>query len=217
MRRGAVKRGEFQLLERNARDIGKLPVFGVLVLLFGEWLPLIVPWIPGRVPGTCRIPKQVGGMRGKAEERRRWSFRSGVKEPEIEGKRAGGEWGLLERGNVAQVLKGLGKEQMMHLSCVLNLHSGVWERIGTMPPVGLLRRAVERRVQYLAQDDFLLVQGGGPGALESEEVMVACEERGIDVLGKAEEKLRAELKAWVVRQEKDQGRGNAVLEMLFRR
>jgi hypothetical protein len=124
---------------------------------------------------------------------------------------------MTDRGNVQDVLKGLKPAQLMHLSCVLNLHSGIWDKLGTMPPAALLRRAVCAKMQYLALDDFLMVEAGGPGGLSSEEVMVACEERGIDVLGKAEERLREELQAWVQKQEKDDGRGWAMVEMLFRR
>lgn len=218
VQRGVVTRADFQLLERNARDIGKLPLFGFLVLLFGEWLPLLVPFMPNRVPGTCRIPKQVTGMREKSEARRKWSFRAGVAEPEA-GQVAveGGKWRMTDAASVREVLKSLGPQQLIHLSCVLNQHSGIWEKVQLMPPAGLVRRAVCARVQYLALDDFLLVQAGGPKGLSSEEVVIACEERGIDVLGKAEERLRDELQAWVKKQEKDDGRGWAMVEMLFRR
>lgn len=217
-RKGVVTRAEFQQLERNARDIGKLPLFGLLVLLLGEWLPLLVPFIPNRVPGTCRIPKQVNGMREKSEERRRWSFRSGVEEPQA-GQVAveGGKWRMTEAENVKEVLKNMTPVQLMHLSCVLNQHSRVWDRVQLAPPAGLLRRSVGARVQYLALDDLLLVQSGGPTGLSSNELVIACEERGIDVLGKPEEKLRAELAGWIKKQRDDEGRGWAVIEMLFRR
>lgn len=220
VQRGVVKRAEFQQLERNARDIGKLPFFGFLVLIFGEWLPLLVPFIPNRVPGTCRIPKQVKGMREKSEERRRWAFRAGdVPEPEAGqlSVQSGGSWRMADRANVKEVLKNLGPRQLMHLSCVLNQHSVIWDKLQVTPPAGLLRRAVCARVQYLALDDFLLVEAGGPAGLKSDEVVIACEERGIDVLGKPEEKLRAELMGWVKKQEKDDGRGWAMMEMLFKR
>lgn len=219
VQRGVVTRGEFQQLGRNARDIGKLPFFGLLVLLFGEWLPLLVPFIPNRVPGTCRIPKQVQGMREKSEARRQRSFRAGVAgEPEA-GQVAveGGRWRMTDARSVREVLKSLGPEQLMHLSCVLNQHSSVWDRLQTSPPAALVRRGVCARMQYLALDDFLLVKSGGPGELASDEVVIACEERGIDVLGKPEDKLRAELRAWISKQEGDEGRGWAMVEMLFRR
>lgn len=220
VQRGVVRRAEFQQLERNARDIGKLPLFGFLVLIFGEWLPLLVPFIPNRVPGTCRIPKQVMGMRKKSEERRRWAFRAGdVPEPEAGqlSVQDGGSWRMADRANVKEVLKNLGPRQLMHLSCVLNQHGVFWDKLQVTPPAAMLRRAVCARVQYLALDDFLLVEAGGPAGLKSEEVVIACEERGIDVLGKPEEKLRAELLSWVKKQEKDDGRGWAMMEMLFKR
>ena len=215
-----MNRADFQQLERNARDIGKLPFFGLLVLLFGEWLPLLVPFIPNRVPGTCRIPKQVDGMREKSEKRRRWAFRAGdVPEPDAGqlSVQDGGKWRMTDRANVREVMKGLDPRQLMHLSCVLNQHGALWDRLQVTPPAGLLRRAVCARVQYLALDDFLLVEAGGPAGLKSEEVVIACEERGIDVLGKPEEKLRSELQTWVQKQKKDDGRGWAMMEMLFKR
>jgi hypothetical protein len=181
---------------------------------------LLVPFIPNRVPGTCRIPKQVRGMREKSEGRRKMAFRAGVEEPKDAGKvevEGGGKWRITERASVLEILKNLGPQQLNHLSSVLNQHSGIWEKVQLSPPAGLIRRAVAARMQYIALDDFLLVEAGGPGGLSSDEVMIACEERGIDVLGKSEEKLRAELLGWVKKQEKDDGRGRAMVEMLFRR
>jgi len=74
-------RSEFQLLAREREDVKKLPLFALLVAVFGEWLPFLVPFIPGRVPRTCRIPKQVSGMRIALEEGRKESFRKGVWPP----------------------------------------------------------------------------------------------------------------------------------------
>lgn len=124
---------------------------------------------------------------------------------------------MTEAENVKEVLKNMTPVQLMHLSCVLNQHSRVWDRVQLAPPAGLLRRSVGARVQYLALDDLLLVQSGGPTGLSSNELVIACEERGIDVLGKPEEKLRAELAGWIKKQRDDEGRGWAVIEMLFRR
>lgn len=218
VQRAVVSRADFQLLERNARDIAKLPFFGLLIVLLGEWLPLLVPFIPNRVPGTCRIPKQVAGMRKKSEERRRFSFRTGVEEPQAAQVAVeGGPWRMMDKSNVREVLKSMDANQLLHLSCVLDQHSRVWDRLQLPPPAALLRHSLAARVQYLALDDFLLVRDGGPAGLKGEEVIIACEERGIDVLGKPEERLRAELEAWLKKQADDEGRGWAVVEMLFRR
>ena len=82
MRREGLTRSQLQLLVREREDVKKLPLFAILVALFGEWLPLIVPFIPGRVPRTCRIPKQVAGMRKAIEDLRKASFRQGISAPQ---------------------------------------------------------------------------------------------------------------------------------------
>ncbi|EME40259.1 hypothetical protein DOTSEDRAFT_74909 [Dothistroma septosporum NZE10] len=221
-----LSRSEFQLLERNNHDIGKLPFFGLLVALFGEWLPLLVPFIPGAVPGTCRIPKQTEGMRAKAEERRRFSFRRGISEPTREemlnttaepedlGKV---EWPLSQKEYAAILLQRLRDDQLFHLSCTLNLHNRLWDRVQLPPPSTLLRRGLSKRLAYIASDDKLLIRDGGASQVSSDELNIACEERGLDVLGKREDTLRHDLSWWLARQEEDQGKGSAIFTMLFRR
>ena len=51
-------------------------------------------------------------------------------------------------------------------------------------------------------DDFAIERDGGIKSLEKEEVRIACEERGIDVLGKEEGNLRADLKRWLYRRKR---------------
>lgn len=225
-----LSRSEFQLLERNNHDIGKLPFFGLLVALFGEWLPLLVPFIPGAVPGTCRIPKQIQGMRAKAEERRRISFRRGISEPTkdqmpdlsaVPEPLAKVEWPSSQKEYAAHLLQRLRDDQLFHISCTLNLHNRLWDRlldrIQMPPPSALLRRGLSKRLAYLASDDKLLDRDGGASTLSSDELNIACEERGLDVLGKREDTLRQDLSWWLARQKEDQGKGAAIFTMLFRR
>lgn len=223
-----ITRSEWQILERNSHDIGKLPLFGLLVLLFGEWLPLLVPFMPNAVPGTARIPKQVMGMRKKAEERRRRSFREGFAEPskdqlpgslsEIAAKSANGvAWPTADSVYTKAMLGGLRPDQLLHMSTALGLHSNLWDRIQLPPPSLLLRRKLSKRLQYLALDDKLLMRGGGAPKLSSIELEIACEERALDILGKSDETLRKSLDFWLKRQSDDKGRGQAMLAMLFRR
>lgn len=218
-----VKRSEFQLLERNSHDIGKLPLFGVLVALLGEWLPLLVPFMPGVVPGTCCFPKQLEGMRKKAEERRRRSFRQGISEPskeqisEIPEGTETKDWPMTGKDYAALKLKGLRDDQLYHLSCTLDLHNRMWDRIQLPPPSWLLRRGLSKRLSYLTKDDKLLTRDGGVPKLSSDETIIACEQRGLDVLGKREEVLRNDLTWWLARQNDDRGRGDAIFTMLFRR
>lgn len=218
-----VKRSEFQLMARNSHDIGKLPLFGVLVALFGEWLPLLVPFMPGVVPGTCCFPKQIEGMRKKAEERRRTSFRQGISEPskeqitEIPEGLETAEWPMTSPDYAAVKLNGLRDDQLHHLSSTLNLHNRMWDRIQLPPPSWLLRRGLSKRLAYLTSDDKLLTRDGGVPKLNPEETITACQERGLDVLGKREEVLRNDLAWWLARQKEDRGRGDAIFTMLFRR
>ncbi|KAK5135136.1 hypothetical protein LTR08_005522 [Meristemomyces frigidus] len=226
--KGLITRAEWQILQRNDRDIAKLPVFGVLVLVFGEWLPLLVPFMPGAVPGTCRIPKQVKGMREAAEERRRISFRQGISEPSKEqfpddrvvvAGRPGGhaEWPMADSTYVRSVLEKLRSDQLLHLSSSLSLHNRLWDRIQLPPPGFLLRRALAKKLQSLTLDDKLLLHKDGFSQLSRTEVEIAADDRGLDVSGQEHEVLRDRLEWWLKRQEENSGRGPAMLTMLFRR
>ena len=48
-------------------------------------------------------------------------------------------------------------------------------------------------------DDFAIERDGGVGMMEVEEVRMACEERGINILGKEERNLRRDLEQWMER------------------
>ncbi|KAK5108629.1 hypothetical protein LTR62_008120 [Meristemomyces frigidus] len=219
--RGVLTRAEWQLLARNTYDIGKLPLFGLLVLLFGEWLPLLVPFMPGVVPGTCRIPQQIKGMRMKAEERRRVSFRAGNFSPEekqivFAEKQS---WPMTDKEYIQTILAPLRDDQLHHLSSSLTLHSSLWDRVQLSPLRFLMRRNLTKHLQYLAIDDKLLtphIKSQSP-SLSSPELERACEERGLDVLGRPEAVLRENLVWWLRGQQEDQGSGKAMMGMLFRR
>ena len=226
--RGLITRAEWQVLQRNDRDIGKLPFFGVLVLVFGEWLPLFVPFMPGVVPGTCRIPKQVKGMREAAEARRGISFRQGISEPSKEqfpddrvvvAGRPGGhaEWPMADSTYVRSMLEELRSDQLLHLSSSLSLHNRLWDRIQLPPPSFLLRRALTKKLHALTLDDKLLLHNDGSSRLSETELEIAADDRGMDVSGHKHDVLRDRLQWWLKRQEEDKGRGPAILTMLFRR
>ncbi|KAK7736626.1 hypothetical protein SLS53_006829 [Cytospora paraplurivora] len=64
-----------ELLRRRwGHDVRRLPVFALVLLVCGEFTPLIVLALPRVVPITCRIPQQVEKLRRGAEERRGASF-----------------------------------------------------------------------------------------------------------------------------------------------
>lgn len=90
--------------------------------------------------------------------------------------------------------------QVLHISWSLGLSSSAWDWLGgTYPglPTWVLKRKVASRVRYLGDDDRLLGDVGRVGELEGEEVRMALVERGVDVVGREEWRMRADLVAWL--------------------
>ncbi|PSR90887.1 hypothetical protein BD289DRAFT_204298 [Coniella lustricola] len=171
------------LLRRRWRhDVRRLPIFALILLICGEFTPFVVLGIPSAVPLTCRIPRQVEKLRRKAEERRRASF-------------ALLGWDGAKDGSDFSHFPTLSPSQTItHIARALNLTTPLWESI---PLLSGTRRKVRRHLAFLEKDTALLLQAGGLPALEDDEVPLACEDRGINVLGRDLDTLKAELQAWV--------------------
>lgn len=179
----ALSRSEFQLLNRNWHDIKRVPMFGLVFFICGEFTPLVVIALSNVVPWTCRIPKQVENDRRKLEERRSNSFRNLTLEPPTQ-----------------QGVEKLQRQQLIHISWSLGLSSRIWDWIGGQHPglpSGILRGKVQRRLEYLKLDDRLIRECGGVKEMEVEEVRMSCVERGINVLGRSEGDVRRDLGAWI--------------------
>ena len=184
----ALSRSDFQLLHRNWHDIKRVPMFGLVFLICGEFTPLVVIALSNVVPWTCRIPKQIESDRRKLEERRSISFRNLTMEPPT---RSGTEQ--------------LRRQQLIHISWSLGLSSRIWDWLGGQYPglpTGILKGKVRRRVQYLEMDDKLIRECGGVREMEEQEVRMACVERGINVQGRSEGGVRTDLGAWLKSAEK---------------
>ncbi|KAK4444995.1 putative letm1-like protein [Podospora aff. communis PSN243] len=163
-------RAALQFRARWRHDITRLPQFGLILLVCGEFTPFIVPFIPGVVPLTCRIPAQVGQLLRKGEGRRKLARE--------------------ERRNKGGSVVG-------YTARALGLCSSVWERVGLGVPEALVAGRVNSRLRFLAEDDRLLMEAGGARALEGEEVRLACVERGINVLERDDKTLRGVLHRWL--------------------
>lgn len=164
-------------------------MFALVLLVCGEFTPLVVIVLTSIVPWTCRIPKQIQADRAKLEERRRISFRNLTKKFEGEGKG----------------VDGMNRMQLLHISWSLGLSSSVWDWLGgQLPglPTGVLRRRVKSRVEYLEMDDKLISLAGGVRDMDVEEVRMALVERGVDVLGREAKGMKGELSAWLKSREK---------------
>jgi LETM1-like protein len=188
-----ISRSEFQLLARNWHDTKRIPIFVLIFIVCGEFTPLIVPFFPAAVPWTCRIPNQIAADRQKEEERRRVSFRD-----------------LTDLPGPNVPVEDLKRNQLLHISRSLSLHSRLWPE-GLLPTDGMLKKRIMARMEYLRMDDSLIVKDGGVKDLEMEEVRMALTERGVDVLGPRDDELKSLLLAWIKESKK---RG---LEMILTR
>jgi hypothetical protein len=183
---GGRTRAQLLLLRRWRHDVRRLPLFALLLLVCGEFTPLAVLALPQLVPYTCRIPAQERRMWRAAEERRARSF------ADLCNARASGQY--VEGGR-----RPPNRVEAGHIARRLGLVSPLWDRVGMggWAPAFMTRRRVAAHIGYLADDDALLLRAGGVPALESEEVRLACVDRGIDVLGRSDEELRRLLGQWL--------------------
>ena len=188
------------LRARTRHDLARLPVFAVLLLLCGEFTPLIVLVFPRLTPLTCRIPRQVEALRRGAVARREASFRAlsvqrnrlrYVQEQKQMQKRDGHEGG---KGKEKEVIV---EESLAagHIARSLGLTSHWWDTAGLDGPFA--RSRADQAVAFLARDDAMIRAAGGVAGVEDEEVVLACEDRGMDVRGKEVGELRKRLEAWV--------------------
>lgn len=154
------------------------------------------------VPRTAWIPKQVEGGRRKLEARR-------MRERDDVGKDGEGK-GLWEKLLLVDGQEEReSKESVKSVAIHLGLYAEFWDKyLGGMggPPMGLVRRRYERwRREVEADDEILrsyLDQGGSIKEMEEQEVILACEKRGISVREVEESHLRAELEKWLQKGEK---------------
>lgn len=173
-------RADWVLLWRVRHDMLRLPLFGLMLIVIGEFTALAVIYVDGVVPYTCRIPKQIYSGLQKAEQRRKLAF------DELESQYPHGV--LSPRISPAVARK--------HVLKSLHLSGTMWDRLGFTPP-GMWQIKGRLRMAFLEGDDKNLIEDGGPMGLETEELRIACAERGIDVLGKSETDMRSWLGDWL--------------------
>ncbi|KAL6878871.1 hypothetical protein J3F83DRAFT_724223 [Trichoderma novae-zelandiae] len=176
----SFSRADWVLLWRTRHDLVRLPVFALFFLVAGEFTPLLVVFVSGILPLTCRFPSLLKDMLEKAERRRAAAFN------DLENKYPQGAFS-------AGITKAVARQ---HILRNLDLPGAMWDRLGFTPP-GMWNIKGKLRMSYLEVDDKRLLDGGGPLGLEVEELRIACSERGLDVLGKSERELRTRLGDWL--------------------
>lgn len=178
-------RADWVLLWRVRHDMLRLPFFGLMLIVIGEFTVLVVALVDGVVPYTCRIPRQVYSALEKAESRRRAAFADLDKAH---------PHGVLSPRLTRSVARA-------HVLRSLHLSSTLWDKVGGvfsgLPPPGVWGIKGRLRLAFLEGDDKNMVEDGGLVGMEVEEVRIACVERGIDVLGKSEAEMKGLLGDWL--------------------
>lgn len=197
----ALTRAEWQVIRRSRRDMARLPAFGALVLLLGEWLPLIALYITPLIPEPCRIPAQINRKLQKTEARRQERERrlaiDAARLVAKDRKPGTTNPGVVRPQTVKiEEVENMDLYTLLSVSTRLDSHSWLWDKLFMAPPKPLLRRSVARKLAYLQQDDTLIQRDGGWQGLESKELKRACVERGIKVLRRSEADRRRELAVW---------------------
>ena len=183
VRAGAISRAEWLTMKRLRADITRLPFFGLVFCICGEFTPLVVLVISGIVPRSLWIPKQVSSAREKMEARRRETFRNA--DPTVE---------RVLKNKDADALSE--KAVVLHIGRSLGLYSNLWDRV-RIPPTPLIRRRVRERIGFVELDDAMIERDGGVSRLDEEEMRMAAELRGIDICGKKEHDVKKVLGEWL--------------------
>jgi hypothetical protein len=196
-----LTRAEWQIVRRSRQDMMRLPAFGALVLIFGEWLPLLALYITPVVPEPCRIPAQIKRKLEKAATRRRERERRLALDAArlVSRDRKPGSIGtgvVAPQAVQVEALEKMDLFALLSLSTRLDCHGGIWDKLFLTPPKPVLKWALKRRIDYLRNDDGLIERDGGWQGLNEQEIERACTERGVDILGKKKEVLRREIAAW---------------------
>lgn len=201
-----LTRAEWQIVQRSRKDMLRLPAFGLIFLVFGEWTPLLVMYITPLIPEPCRIPSQVSRDLAKTEHIRhqrqdlasRLAMRMMAQDRRVPGKADHAEGSGIAK---AEAIRNTNALQLTHFellleSARLNCHSRIWDWAMLTPPKFWLMRNVRKKYEYMRTDDRLIERDGGFQAMDKREAERAAIERGFDVVGKREEEVRRSLAMW---------------------
>ncbi|KAI9030882.1 LETM1-like protein-domain-containing protein [Phycomyces nitens] len=190
-----LNRAEFQLVRNSHKDMLKLIPFGIVFMILPESIPLLVMYVPGAVPSTCLKESQVIKQREKLDKVRQNMSKNVIMSADsIEGI---SPEDFLNPRTFAKTAKAynydfeLTRIDRAHLSsyCRFMGLSG-W---GTQ---GILQKRLNKHLDYLLEDDKLIVKEGIE-TLALPELQQAAEERGVRSIDASEDSLRRAIKYWI--------------------
>ncbi|KAJ5971106.1 uncharacterized protein N7479_001024 [Penicillium vulpinum] len=193
-------RAQFQLVRRSARDVRRMIPFTMILIVCGEFTPLIIPIFGSAItPATCRVPSQMKTERVTATMRKLTALDVFVAEDEDRSVH------LLKSGGVEQLallakcfadpawVAGAGSADVLRACAVFGLVKRHDKTAGEFLAGLIYRPRLARYAEYLAIDDGMIRVGGGVSAMNATEVRIAVEERGgVDVSSGTQDRKRAE-------------------------
>lgn len=198
-------RGRFQLVRRSARDVQRMIPFTLILIICGEFTPLIVPIFGSAItPATCRVPGQVAkereaGSKRKVLAQQALAAATGEAVPTTgsDAERAQ----LVELSTISSARQA-SAQKVLQTCAMFGLVKKHDRFLGTVLAGPVYRPRLLRYLHYLTIDDRMILDAG-VDALSADEVRIAVEERGAgDVAAmlkgaKADAVEREWLKKWL--------------------
>ncbi|KAJ5510849.1 hypothetical protein N7453_002952 [Penicillium expansum] len=193
-------RAQFQLVRRSARDVRRMIPFTLILIVCGEFTPLIVPIFGSAItPATCRVPSQVEKERVAATARKLAAldvFVTENKDRSVHVLKAGGaeQLGLLAGCFADSVwVAGASSADVLRACAIFGLVKRHDKTAGESLAGLIYRPRLARYAEYLAIDDGMIRVGGGVRAMNATELRIAVEERGgVDVSSGTQDRKRVE-------------------------
>ena len=181
LREGRITRGQYHLLIRTRSDISRLPVFALVFLVCGEFTPLLVPFLSSAVPKTLWLPSQWENARRKAEARRRNHVRVRGERQVPDGESSSTQ-PLPDNPSKPDLTL---RESKYKRGIKLNAWPRWWDLILIRwLPISMISKRIEGKSYDLLLDDFAIDRDGGVNNMVDDEVKMALDARGQDVIGK---------------------------------
>ncbi|KAJ5233746.1 uncharacterized protein N7469_005512 [Penicillium citrinum] len=182
-------RGQYQLVRRSARDVRRMIPFTLILLICGEFTPLIIPIFGSAItPATCRVPGQINKERETASKRKVLALTGYQQQQQqqqkgVTGSQTHQEIEVLVKFAEKEFVESANMQEILRASAVFGLVKNHTRPLAGVPGfAGMYRRGLKRHVEYLGIDDGMIRKGGVRG-LSSKEVRFALEERGLGDVG----------------------------------
>lgn len=178
-----INRADFQLVRRSAHDIRRMIPFSLVLLICGEFTPLIVLALGNAItPFACRLPQQNHNTIQRRIRLKRQALQAvqadqGTATPLSTGSDEELQWlGNAFGARDFAVSRHTPAQDILFACAAFGLVKSI-DRPAFLVPL-IYRRRLIRYTEYLEVDDAMLLKGGGAAGLSSEEVRIAVEERG---------------------------------------